>query len=92
MDEAVSGEKLVEGVQFRLIGKLPVDQEVGNLDEARTLVAMVAALSALNALAIDVMRAVRLEQHGYQVWTQAIPAGITPKNRLLLGQPDARRG
>ena len=38
-------------------------------------------------LAIDVMRAVRLEQAGYRVWTQTIPAEITPKNRLLLGQP-----
>ena len=38
------------------------------------------------ALAIDVMRAVRLEQQGYRVWTQTIPSEITPKNRLLLGQ------
>lgn len=38
-------------------------------------------------LAVDVMRAVRLEQRGYRVWTQAIPADITPKNRLLLGAP-----
>lgn len=37
-------------------------------------------------LAIDIMRAVHLEQQGYRVWTQAIPASITPKNRLLLGQ------
>ncbi|MDP2321051.1 MAG: methyltransferase [Acidobacteriota bacterium] len=35
-------------------------------------------------LAIDVMRAVRLEQQGYRVWTQTIPADVTPKNRLLL--------
>jgi hypothetical protein len=41
-------------------------------------------------LAIDVMRAIRLEQSGYRVWTQMIAAGITPKNRLLLGVPDAR--
>jgi hypothetical protein len=39
------------------------------------------------AVAIDIMRAVRLEQCGYRVWTQAIPADITPKNRLLLGAP-----
>ncbi len=39
------------------------------------------------ALAIDIMRSVRLEQQGYRVWTQAIPADITPKNRLLLGDP-----
>ena len=40
-------------------------------------------------LAIDIMRAVRLEQRGYRVWTQAIPAAITPKNRLLLAAPEA---
>ena len=39
------------------------------------------------ALAIDAMRAVRLEERGYQVWTQTIPAAITPKNRLLIGDP-----
>lgn len=39
------------------------------------------------ALAIDIGRAVRLEQAGYTVWTQTIPAAITPKNRLLLGVP-----
>ena len=38
-------------------------------------------------LAIDVLRAVRLEQQGYRVWTHTIPADITPKNRLLLGAP-----
>ena len=38
-------------------------------------------------LAVDVMRAVRLEQRGYHVRTQTIPALITPKNRLLLGEP-----
>ena len=38
-------------------------------------------------LAIDVLRAVRLEQQGYRIWTQTIPAEITPKNRLLLGAP-----
>jgi hypothetical protein len=39
------------------------------------------------ALAIDVLRAVRLKRQGYRVWTQAIPVDITPKNRLLLGAP-----
>lgn len=39
------------------------------------------------ALAIDVVRATRLAQQGYRIWTQTIPAGITPKNRLLLGAP-----
>lgn len=40
-------------------------------------------------VAIDIMRALRLEQQGYRIWTQAIPASITPKNRLLLGAPQA---
>jgi hypothetical protein len=39
-------------------------------------------------MAIDVMRAVRLRQQGYRVWTLAIPETITPKNRLLLGTPE----
>ena len=39
------------------------------------------------ALAIDVARAQRLEQHGYRIWTQSIAPGITPKARLLLGAP-----
>jgi len=39
------------------------------------------------ALAVDVMRAARLRQQGYRVWTLSIPAEITPKNRLLLGEP-----
>lgn len=38
------------------------------------------------ATAIDVMRVVGLERRGYRVWTQQIPAAITPKNRLLLGE------
>ncbi|MFI5301587.1 MAG: methyltransferase [Polyangiales bacterium] len=36
-------------------------------------------------LAIDVRRATRLSAHGYSVHTVAIPAAITPKNRLLIG-------
>jgi hypothetical protein len=39
------------------------------------------------ALALDVERAHRLVRAGYDVWTQVIPADITPKNRLLLGAP-----
>ena len=39
-------------------------------------------------LAIDVVRALRLREHGYRIWTQTIPSAITPKNRLLLGRPD----
>jgi hypothetical protein len=38
-------------------------------------------------VAIDIVRAMRLAQQGYRIWTQAIPADITPKNRLLLGAP-----
>ena len=41
-------------------------------------------------LAIDALRAVRLEQQGYSVWSQTIPAEITPKNRLLMGEPRPR--
>ena len=40
-----------------------------------------------NALAIDIVRATRVEQHGYRVWTQSIPKDVTPKNRMLLGAP-----
>jgi hypothetical protein len=40
-------------------------------------------------LAIDVVRAVRLRDEGYRVWTQHIPESITPKNRLLMGRPQA---
>jgi hypothetical protein len=39
------------------------------------------------SLAIDVARANRLEARGYAVAAQAIPADVTPKNRLLLGAP-----
>ena len=39
------------------------------------------------AVAIDIVRAMRLSQRGYRIWTQAIPEDITPKNRLLLGAP-----
>ncbi len=38
-------------------------------------------------LAIDLTRAARLQAAGYQVHTQVIPADITPKNRLLFGDP-----
>jgi len=39
------------------------------------------------ALAIDVIRALRVEGQGYRVWTQTIPADVTPKNRLLIAAP-----
>jgi hypothetical protein len=38
-------------------------------------------------VAVDVIRATRLRAAGYQVWTQTVPASITPKNRLLIGIP-----
>lgn len=38
-------------------------------------------------LAVDVTRALRLKQQGYRIWTQTISAEITPKNRLLIGEP-----
>ena len=37
--------------------------------------------------AIDVVRAMKLREAGYVVHTQTIPGTITPKNRLLLGEP-----
>lgn len=40
------------------------------------------------AAAIDIERALRLRQRGYKIYTQTIPAEITPKNRLLIGEPD----
>lgn len=39
------------------------------------------------ALAIDATRAAKLRNAGYRVFTQAIPDAITPKNRLLMGEP-----
>ena len=38
------------------------------------------------ATAIDIVRATRLAQRGYRIWTQTIPQEITPKNRLLMGE------
>lgn len=40
-------------------------------------------------LAVDVVRASNLRAQGWQVWTQTIPAEITPHNRLLMAE---RRG
>lgn len=39
-------------------------------------------------LAVDATRAARLRARGYRVTTQTIPAEITPKNRLLLAEPE----
>ena len=38
-------------------------------------------------LAVDATRAFRLRAAGYRVFTQTIPAAITPQNRLLLARP-----
>lgn len=39
-------------------------------------------------LAVDATRVARLRAQGYRVYTQTIPAEITPKNRLLLAEPE----
>lgn len=38
-------------------------------------------------LAVDVARANWLQGNGYRIFTQQIPDDITPKNRLLMGEP-----
>jgi hypothetical protein len=38
-------------------------------------------------LAVDVVRALRLKARGYRIRTQLIAREITPKNRLLIGEP-----
>ena len=38
-------------------------------------------------LAVDVVRALRLKGQGYRIRTQSIAIEITPKNRLLIGEP-----
>ena len=42
-------------------------------------------------LAVDATRAARLRFQGYRVFTQVIPGDITPKNRLLMAEPDPAR-
>ncbi len=39
-------------------------------------------------LAMDAVRVSRLRSRGYRVFTQQIPGDITPKNRLLLAEPE----
>ena len=76
------------------------DRVLGRAAEARARVAVLPCchdLAACDAgeltgwvespMAIDILRAVRLEQRGYRIWTQTIPAIVTPQNRLLLGAP-----
>jgi hypothetical protein len=38
-------------------------------------------------VAIDIVRATRLERQGYRIWTQTIPVNVSPKNRLLIAKP-----
>jgi SAM-dependent methyltransferase len=40
-------------------------------------------------LAMDATRVARLRCQGYRVFTQVIPGDITPKNRLLLAEPES---
>jgi hypothetical protein len=35
-------------------------------------------------LAVDVTRAMKLRENGWNVWTQTVPQEITPQNRLLM--------
>lgn len=42
-------------------------------------------------LAMDAARVARLRRQGYRVFTQLIPGDITPKNRLLLAEPELAR-
>jgi hypothetical protein len=78
------------------------DQVLSRATEARARVAVLPCCHDLvtcdagqisgwveSPLAIDILRAVRLEREGYRVWTQTIPQAITPQNRLLLGAPAA---
>jgi hypothetical protein len=40
---------------------------------------------------MDAVRVARLRSQGYRVFTQLIPGDITPKNRLLLAEPEQER-
>jgi hypothetical protein len=39
-------------------------------------------------LAVDATRVALLRSRGYRVFTQLIPGDITPKNRLLIAEPE----
>ena len=39
------------------------------------------------AAALDALRCTALRARGYGVWTEAIPAAVSPKNRLIFGLP-----
>ena len=66
------------------VAVLPCCHDLGN--HARSVAGALAGWLD-GALAIDVLRATRLEAKGYRVRTQTIPSDITPKNRLLIGAP-----
>jgi hypothetical protein len=96
-DVAIEAGDLV--VSIHACGAL-TDRVIARAAEARARVAVVpcchdAATCEAGPLAgwvdadvaIDAMRAVRLEQRGYDVRTLRIPASITPKNRLLIASP-----
>lgn len=79
---ALTDEVLDRAVAARArVAVLPCCHDLGRLDFG--------ALSGWvdRPLAIDILRAISLERHGYHVRTMSIPATITPKNRLLLGAP-----
>ena len=40
------------------------------------------------SLAIDIIRAQKIRSKGYKIITKIIPKDITPKNRLLMAEPD----
>jgi len=67
------------------VGVLPCCHDLGTGDAG--------ALSGWvdGPVAIDIVRAMRLEQQGYRIWTQTIPASISPKNRLLMAKPRQER-
>lgn len=43
-------------------------------------------------LAMDAVRVFQLRSQGYRVFTQQIPGDITPKNRLLIAEPEHTLG
>lgn len=78
------------------------DRVLGRAAEARARVAVLPCCHDLGTcdagelagwveppVAIDILRAVRLQRLGYRIWTQTIPATVTPQNRLLLGAPSS---
>ena len=93
----------IEGVSTSIQSLLPkIRGRCGEIEQARRIPGDLAeelrkteifslgvprAIGGKEATPIDIMRAIRLEQRGYRIWTQRISAAVTPKNRLLLGSP-----